>query len=343
MSDFAGSDAVDTGSDTGEGVSHADLIAAARSAMNDDEPTVTQIASEAAQEGAQEAQEGHDEPEEAPEQPRVAKAKPEAAQDDDIDPREVIRARMEKARAAKHAKAEARRQADMAEKLREYERARMEREPEGARFDVDGFKAKLKTSPLTALQELGINLDEFTQAALEENTPQSKMLAQMRDLQAKIDAFERQQREAEQATRRRAEEAENLRAQQEFCSIITTEDYPSLYEWFSDDPYALVAEAEGVAKEFLSKGGDPDELGDDDIAWFLEQKYSKKLSAIKGKSAAKAAAQPAPATSKPRSPSQASASETRLGGPKNLYDMSRDDQTAMLIEVARQEMQKSAN
>jgi hypothetical protein len=339
MSDFAGSEAVDTGSGSSEPVAHADLVAAARSAMADDEPTPARVAADVLETMA----DGDSEAEEADPEPKVAKAKPVQAADDDIDPREVIRSRMEKARAAKQAKAEARRQAEMAERLREYERMQAERAPQASQFDVDGFKTKLKTSPLTALQELGINLDEFTQAALEENTPQSKMLAQMQALQAKIDAFERQQKEAEETQRRKQEEAETLREQQEFCSMITSEDYPSLYEWFSDDPYALVREAEGVAREFLSRGGDPDDLGDDDIAWFLEQKYSKKLGAIKGKSAAKAAAQPAPATSKPRSPSQASASETRLGGPKNLYDMSRDEQTAMLIEVARQEMHKSAN
>jgi hypothetical protein len=299
--------------------------------MHGDAGSVTKAASNDIAEahlGASEADE---------EAPKPSRAAPQAAEDD-IDPREVIRSRMEKARAAKQAKAEARRQAEMAEKLREYEQARSFEAPKASSFDVDGFKSKLKTSPLTALQELGINLDEFTQAALEENTPQSKMLAQMQALQAKIDAFERQQQEAQEMSRRKAEEAETLREQQEFCSMITSEDYPSLYEWFSDDPYALIREAEGVARDFLSRGGDPDEVQDEDIAWFLEQKYSKKLGSIKGKSAAKAAAQPAP-----RSPSQASASETRLGGPKNLYDLSRDEQTAMLIEVARQEMQKSAN
>jgi len=339
MSDFTGSEAVDTGAGSAEPVAHADLIAAARSAMDDAEATPARVAADALEDLA----DGSETAEGEAAQAKPAKAKPVQAADDDIDPREVIRSRMEKARAAKHAKAEARRQADMAERLREYQQMQAERAPQVSQFDVDGFKSKLKTSPLTALQDLGINLDEFTQAALEENTPQSKMLAQMQALQAKIDAFERQQQEAEQSARQKHEEAETLREQQEFCSMITSDDYPSLYEWFSDDPYALVREAEGVAREFLSRGGDPDELGDEDIAWFLEQKYGKKLGAIKGKSAAKASAQPAPATSKPRSPSQASASETRLGGPKNLYDMSRDEQTAMLIEVARQEMHKSAN
>lgn len=336
MSDFTGSEAVDTGSEGSSGVSHDDLVAAARAAMHGDAGSVTKAASDDIAEahlGASEAEE---------EAPKPARAAPQAA-DDDIDPREVIRSRMEKARAAKQAKAEARRQAEMAEKLREYEQMRSVEAPKASSFDVDSFKSKLKTSPLTALQELGINLDEFTQAALEENTPQSKMLAQMQALQAKIDAFENQQKEAQEAARRQAEEAETLREQQEFCSMITSEDYPSLYEWFSDDPYALIREAEGVARDFLARGGDPDEIQDEDIAWFLEQKYSKKLGSIKGKSAAKAAAQPAPATSRPRSPSQASASETRLGGPKNLYDLSREEQTAMLVEVARQEMQKSAN
>lgn len=335
MSDFTGSEAVDTGAGSAEPVAHADLIAAARSAMDDAEATPARVAADALEDLA----DGGEEASEA----KPVKAKPVQAADDDIDPREVIRSRMEKARAAKQAKAEARRQADMAERLREYQQMQAERAPQVSQFDVDGFKSKLKTSPLTALQDLGINLDEFTQAALEENTPQSKMLAQMQALQAKIDAFERQQQEAEHTARQKHEEAETLREQQEFCSMITSDDYPSLYEWFSDDPYALVREAEGVAREFLSRGGDPDELGDEDIAWFLEQKYGKKLGAIKGKSAAKSSAQPAPATSRPRSPSQASASETRLGGPKNLYDMSRDEQTAMLIEVARQEMHKSAN
>ena len=335
MSDFTGSEAVDTGAGSAEPVAHADLIAAARSAMDGAEDTPARVAADALEDLA----DGSEEASEA----KPVKAKPVQATDDDIDPREVIRSRMEKARAAKQAKAEARRQADMAERLREYQQMQAERAPQVSQFDVDGFKSKLKTSPLTALQDLGINLDEFTQAALEENTPQSKMLAQMQALQAKIDAFERQQQEAEHSARQKHEEAETLREQQEFCSMITSDDYPSLYEWFSDDPYALVREAEGVAREFLSRGGDPDELGDEDIAWFLEQKYGKKLGAIKGKSAAKSSAQPAPATSRPRSPSQASASETRLGGPKNLYDMSRDEQTAMLIEVARQEMHKSAN
>lgn len=117
--------------------------------------------------------------------------------------------------------------------------------------------------------------------------------------------------------------------------MITTEDYPSLYEWFSDDPHALIREAEVVATDLLKAGHDPDDIEDADIADFLEMKYAKKLQKLKGVSAARKATQPASGASKPRSPSQASASETKLGGPKNFWDLSADEQDALLNEVAR--------
>ena len=125
--------------------------------------------------------------------------------------------------------------------------------------------------------------------------------------------------------------------------MITQDDYPSLYEWFSDDPHALVREAETVARTLLNQGNDPDDIEDADIADYLELKYAKKMERLKGVSAARKNTQPANASSKPRSPSQASASETKLGGPKNFWEMSEGEQAALLNEVARSAMSNTAN
>lgn len=301
-------------------VSDADLMAAVTDAFHG--------AASGAEEAAQE-------PDEAPpeaEADATEKASQKAAEaDDDIDPRAVLRARMEKARAAKAAKAEARRQAELAEKLREYEQAR----PQAPSFDLDGFKSKFYQSPLSALQELGVDLDTFTQRVLEENTPQSQLAQQLKAVQERIESFEKQKKEAEEREAKLAEERQRHQEEQEFCSMITSEDYPSLYEWFSDDPHALIREAEVVATDLLKAGHDPDDIEDADIADFLEMKYAKKLQKLKGVSAARKATQPASGASKPRSPSQASASETKLGGPKNFWDLSADEQDALLNEVAR--------
>ncbi len=301
-------------------VSDADLMAAVTDAFH------------GAASGAEEAPPAADVAEDEAEATPAEKAPQKAAQaDDDIDPRAVLRARMEKARAAKAAKAESRRQAELAEKLREYEQAR----PQAPSFDLDGFKSKFYQSPLSALQELGVDLDTFTQRVLEENTPQSQLAQQLKAVQERIESFEKQKKEAEEREAELAEERQRHQEEQEFCSMITTEDYPSLYEWFSDDPHALIREAEVVATDLLKAGHDPDDIEDADIADFLEMKYAKKLQKLKGVSAARKATQPASGASKPRSPSQASASETKLGGPKNFWDLSADEQDALLNEVAR--------
>ena len=258
----------------------------------------------------------------------------------DADPREVIRARMDKARAAKASKAEERRHRDESERLRQYDQAQAAQKPA---FDLEGFKKRLHSNPLTVLQELGIDLDTFTTAALNENSPQSKATDELRALREKMEAFENQRKEVEQRESESARQQQRHRAEQDFCSIIVPEEYPSLHEFFSDDVPALLIEARQVARDFVAKGGDADNIGDEDIAWYLEQKYSKKLNRLKGKAAAQRVAQPAAGSSKPRSPSQASASDTRMGGQKDFYDLSPSEQDALLNEVVRLEMQKSAS
>lgn len=280
--------------------------------------------------------------EEFVEEEAEAAAEPASKAERDVDPGDIIRRRMEKARAAKQAKAFERRQSEQTMRLREYEEMQRRSVPERPAFDVDGFKNKLRTSPLTALQELGVDINEFTEAALEEGTPQSKMMAQMRAMQERLEAFEKQREEIE---RKQSEQQRQMAVRQqeaEFCAIITEDEYPSLHEMFADDVPALLREAKHVAREFLEKGGDPDDVSDEDIAWYLEQKYARKVSKFKGKAAARLGTQPAPSTSKPRSPSQAKASETKLGG-KDFNSLSPDEQDAMLLEVARQEMFKTAN
>ena len=338
MSDFAGTD-------TGSSVSDAELVSMAAEIMGGGSKTAaperpTKAVAEAL--AADAAGDEEETQEEAPERPaKAAKLAPEG--EPDVDPAAIIRARMEKARAAKAAKAESRRQAEMSARLREYEEMQRRTVDERPSFDVDGFKSKLKSSPLTALQELGINLDEFTQAALEEGTPQSKMMAEMRAMKEQLDALHKQRQELEEREKKTAEVRERQRQEQEFCAMITQDEYPSLYEWFEDDPPALVREAYRTVEEFLGKGGDPEDISDDDVAWFLEQKYSKKLGKFKGKAAARLGTQPAPSTSKPRTPSQAKASETGKLGGKDFASMSDEEQLAMLIEVARNEMSKNAN
>lgn len=339
MSDFAGSD-------TSSSVSDAELVSMAAEIMGGGSKTAaperpTKAVAEAlASEAASDEEEAQ---EEAPARPAKAAKAELSSEEPDIDPSAIIRSRMEKARAAKAAKAEARRQAEMTSRLREYEEMQRRTVDERPAFDVDGFKSKLKSSPLTALQELGINLDEFTQAALEEGTPQSKMMAEMRAMKEQLDALHQQRKELEEREKKATEVRERQRQEQEFCAMITQDEYPSLYEWFEDDPPALVREAYRTIEEFVGKGGDPDDIGDEDVAWFLEQKYSKKLGKFKGKAAARLGTQPAPSTSKPRSPSQAKASETGKLGGKDFASMSDEEQLAMLIEVARTEMSKNAN
>lgn len=322
-------------------VSDAELVSMAASIMGGESAKAASPVKAAADAMVKEhsAEEPEEEAaEEAAEPAPKAETKPER----EVDPADIIRRRMEKARAAKQAKAFERRQAEQAMRLREYEEMQRQSVQERPSFDVDGFKNKLRTSPLTALQELGVDINEFTEAALEEGTPQAKMMAQMRAMQQRLEAFEKQREELE---RKQAEQQQQMAIRQqeaEFCAIITEDEYPSLHEFFADDVPALLREAKHVAQEFLAKGGDPDDVSDEDIAWYLEQKYARKVAKFKGKAAARLGTQPAPSTSKPRSPSQAKASETKLGG-KDFSSLSPDEQDAMLLEVARNEMFKTAN
>lgn len=262
----------------------------------------------------------------------------------ETDPREVIRQRMARARDAKAAKAEQYRQSEMQTRLHGYEQAERSRELEKPSFDIDGFKERLRSSPLTALQELGVNLDDFTAAAIEESSPQSKIMVQMRAMQDKIAAMEKHRDEVTARESSTTRSNQTRRADEEFCSVITIEEYPSLHEFFgNEDVPGLLKEAREVARDFVQKGGDPETISNEDIAWYLEQKYAKKLTRIKGKTAAMRVAQPVNGSNRPRSPSQASASDTRLGGQKDFYDLSPSEQDALLNEVVRLEMQKSAS
>lgn len=318
-------------------VSDAELVSMAANIMGGDAAKAPSPV-KAAADAMVEAHSDGEEAEEA-EEPAV-QAEPKAERE--VDPGEIIRRRMEKARAAKQAKAFERRQAEQAMRLREYEEMQRQSVQERPAFDVDGFRMKLKTSPLTALEELGVDINEFTNAALEEGTPQAKMMAQMRSMQERLEAFERERKENEERQQAARRQASVRQQEAEFCAIITEDEYPSLHEFFADDVPALLREAKHVAREFLEKGGDPDTVSDEDIAWYLEQKYARKAAKFKGKASARLGTQPAPSTSKPRSPSQAKASETKLGG-KDFNNLSPDEQDAMLLEVARQEMFKSAN
>lgn len=318
-------------------MSDAELVSLAADIMGGSKPAERPVKAAAEALKAEHAPAPQTAAEEAAEPEEEAKAEP------DVDPAAIIRNRMEKARAAKAAKAEQRRQAEMRDRLREYEQMQRKTVEERPAFDIDGFKGKLKTSPLTALQELGINLDEFTQAALEEGTPQAKMMAELRSMKEQLESLRKEREQLEERERQQATTRERQKQEAEFCAMITQTEYPSLYEWFEDDPPALVREAYRTIEEFVQKGGDADELSDDDVAWFLEQKYAKKLTKFKGKTAARLGTQPAPPTSKPRSPSQAKASETGKLGGKDFASMSEEEQLAMLVEVARQEMTKNAN
>lgn len=332
MSDFEAETTAGSDGSSGGSVSNDDLVALAGQMMGNDSDQAAQAAAPAEETPAAEAQGG---PERAEE--------PAKAPGEDFDPRERIRARMEKARAAKQAKAQMRREREMEEKLRSYEALMAPREPERASFDVDSFKKKLATSPLTALQELGVDLDTFTQAAIEENTPQSRMLAQMKAMEEKIQAFERQREEHEARQRQAEEQRVKYEQDQAFCSIITPDDYPSLHEFFKDDPYALIREADALATKLISSGNDPDDIEDSDLADYLEEKYARTLMRIKGRDEAKRTAQPLPVKGRPRAPSQASASDTSVSERKNFWDLSAGEQDALLKEIARTEMSKTHN
>ena len=332
MSDFDVETTTGSSDSSDSGVSTGDLVALAGRMMHGDADEAAPAQTAEAELPTAEAQDG-------PEREEVAAKEPVQ----DFDPRERIRARMEKARAAKQVKAQARREAEMAERLRQYEAFTAPREPERPSFDVDGFKKKLATSPLTALQELGIDLDTFTQAAIEENTPQSRMLAQMRAMEEKLQAFEKQREELEAKQRQAEEQRVKYEQDQAFCSIITPDDYPSLHEFFKDDPYALIREADALATKLLSSGHSADDIEDSDLADYLEEKYARTLMRIKGRDEAKRTAQPLAAKGRPRAPSQAAASDTSIGDRKNFWELSAGEQDALLKEIARNEMSKNPN
>ena len=212
------------------------------------------------------------------------------------------------------------------------------RQPEAPQFDLDGFKSKFHQSPLAALQDLGVDLDTFTQRVIEENTPQSKMLAQMKALQDKIEAFERQKQEVEKREQAQTRERERFEQDQAFCAIITPDDYPSLHEFFKDDPYALIREADALATQLVKAGNDPDLIEDSDIADYLETKYEKIMSRVRGKAEAQRTAQPLPGKTRPRAPSRAETSDNNIGKTKDFWEMSASEQDALLKEVARNAM-----
>lgn len=314
------------------GVSDAELVSMAASLMGGSAPAAP---AKAVNEALAADQGDTQSDEEAPAEEAPAAKK--AATQPDVNPDTIIRSRMERARAAKAAKAEARREAERAYMQRQYEEMQRKTVEERPSFDVDGFRSKLKSSPIAALQELGIDINDFTSAALEEGTPQAKMMAQMRSMQEKLDQIEREKKELTERQSKMAAERQRQQDEADFCAMITPQEYPSLYAIFEERPQALVREAYNAINEFVSRGGNPDDITDEQVADYLERVYSRAADRVRGKAQARLGTQPAPVTSKPRTPSQARASETG-SGKRDFHNLSSEEQDAMLVEVARQAM-----
>lgn len=186
----------------------------------------------------------------------------------------VMRAKRQAQQIRDEASSEAARRA---QELEHKERLLAEREAK--------VKEKLRSSPLEALRELGIDPREFLENAIKD----PEKLEPIAEVKRELDEVKRQNQELMQFIRRereevarRSEEAQRESVRQQFVrETVGSDKYKALKAFYGSNPTGLVTRAEALIHECINRGMDPNDIQNSEIAEFLEQEAREHYNSLR--------------------------------------------------------------
>lgn len=198
-----------------------------------------------------------------------------------------------------------------------------------ARTAAEARLAKMKGDPLSAFEELGIKPDELGKKILEESTPEAASNRVIRELQARLEAFEKAQKESVEREQQARQAQQIERARTEFINQATNvEQYPHLARVAKANPGGIIREAEAILQDAFRRTGQ--HYTDAEVSTYLNQLYSKvfedgastkEAAAAAGKSKATETATTAATASNPAPKLTNKATASKATIPENIGDM----------------------
>ncbi len=150
------------------------------------------------------------------------------------------------------------------------------------------FVGRLREKPIDALREAGIDPREFFERAVDDPKqldPVAQLKHEMNTIRAELKAErDRADQSARQAAERQRGEGLNNAKRQFVNETLSSEGkFPTLQAFFSDNPERLASEALAVVNEYAKRGGDPNDISNNDIAEFLEKREAERYTSIRNR------------------------------------------------------------
>ena len=219
-------------------------------------------------------------------------------------------------------------------KLLEKQLAEATQQNEKTREQVaqDIFK-KLRRKPAATFKEFGFDFQDLIDAGIRETSGgDDRVVSEIDELREELRALKKDREEMSRVESEKAEAAQLEGARNEFLGMVTKNQFPSLYEWFKDDPHALWDEACRIAEA----QGD-DDVDDIQVIQHLEKKYRERLGRFNA-TPLQASQKKQPA----KTLSTKAASETRTAG-KPFGQLDADQQKAALLAAVKKATSQPAN
>lgn len=226
------------------------------------------------------------------------------------------------------------RQIESKAKLLEKQLAEATHQNEKTREQVaqDIFK-KLRRKPAATFKEFGFDFQDLIDAGIRETSGgDDRVVSEIDELREELRALKKDREEMGRIESEKAEVAKLEGARNEFLGMVTKNQFPSLYEWFKDDPHALWDEACRIAE---AQG--EDDVDDIQVIQHLEKKYRERLSRFNA-TPLQASQKKQPA----KTLSTKAASETRTAG-KPFGQLDADQQKAALLAAVKKATSQPAN
>jgi hypothetical protein len=174
-------------------------------------------------------------------------------------------------------------QAEYEAKLRE-----LEQRDQALREREQKWSRTLREKPIDGLRELGIEPREFFEKAVadpKELDPVTQLRHEFQQERQARMRLEQQLAERDKHAEERQRQGALQAEKQRFVSTVFSagDKFPALQAFYEDSPGDLAEDALRVVNDFVSRGGDPSDITNDDIAEYLEQQKNQYFSLIRSR------------------------------------------------------------
>lgn len=147
---------------------------------------------------------------------------------------------------------------------------------------------KLRTSPLEALKELGIDPRDFLEKAISEPDkldPYNSLKAEVDELKKAnrdlVNALKEERENEQKAREHQVAEAQRHTVRQQFLNEALVDNNRALKAFYGNNPRALVGRAERLIQECIERGLDPNDIQNSEVIDYLEQEAKAHYTSIK--------------------------------------------------------------